>query len=148
MTPTVGAPSSASLGGMALVVVQDVEYLDFVQRVIQGVGYGVKVCNSYTEGISHLSARGFDLIVVGQGSPQFEGRCVLERAAELDRQLPVIVVARILDMACYIEAMQLGAVDYIAGHGDGVEIARVVKNFAPRSKGNLATLRQSSNAAS
>ncbi len=73
---------------------------------------------------------------------------MLQRAAELDRHLPVIVVARILDMECHMEAMQLGALDYIAGPDGAAEIARVVKNYTPSCKRNAATPRQSPNAAS
>lgn len=100
------------------------------------------------EGINHLGSARFDVIVVVQGGPQFEGRCVLERAAKLDRRLPVIVVARILDMACYMEAKQLGAVAYIAGPSGAAEIARVVKNYAPRSRGRATTPGQTPNPAS
>ena len=147
MKRTVGDPSNSSLRGRALVIDQDVEYLEFVQRVVQGVGCGVQACNSYQEGIRQLSTGRFDVILVGQGSPEFEGRCVLERTTKLDRRLPVIVVARRVDIACYFEAMQLGAVDYIAGPRGGAEIAQVVKKFAPRSKVNVASPGRMSNLA-
>ena len=32
---------------------------------------------------------------------------MLARALKVDRRLPVLVVARCLDMSCYLEAMQL-----------------------------------------
>ncbi len=38
---------------------------------------------------------------------------MLKRAVEVDRSLPVVVVARCLDMGSYVEAMQLGAKDYL-----------------------------------
>jgi len=52
-------------------------------------------------------------VIVSQGTPKFEGSCVVKRAVEVDRSLPVVVVARSLDMGSYIEAMQLGARDYL-----------------------------------
>jgi FixJ family two-component response regulator len=55
----------------------------------------------------------FDFAIVGQGSASFEGRCVLERAEEVHRNIPIVVVARCLDIHCYLEAMDLGAVDYL-----------------------------------
>ncbi len=148
MNQTAGEQSIPGLRGAVLVVDEDIEYLDFVRSVVQGVGCGIWACNSYVEGIRQLGSARFVAIVVGQGGPHFEGRCVLERAAELDRHLPVIVVARILDMECYMEAMQLGAVDYIAGPDGAAEIARVVKNYAPSCKRHAATPRQSPNAPS
>jgi FixJ family two-component response regulator len=35
------------------------------------------------------------------------------KLVEIDRSLPVVVVARCLDMGSYVEAMQLGAADYL-----------------------------------
>ena len=73
----------------------------------------------------------FAFVMVTQGTPNFEGRCVLERAVEIDRSLPVLVVARCLDMNCYLEAMQLGAVDYLVEPLTVLEIGRVLENRPP-----------------
>ena len=75
--------------------------------------------------------RSFDFVMVSQGSRNFEGRCVVERAIEIDRRLPVLVVARCLDMGCSSEAMQLGAVDYQAEPVTLSEIGRVLGNHPP-----------------
>jgi DNA-binding NtrC family response regulator len=117
-------------GASVLLVDEDLEYLEFIRRIIQGSGHSVNACNSYTEGIHQLESGAFDIIVVGQGSRNFEGRCVLECATAVDRRLPVVVVARNVEMGCYLEAMQLGAVDYISPGLSGLEIARVVQNHA------------------
>ena len=136
-----------SLGREVLVIDEDPEHLDSVSRVVQAIGYSIQVTNSYEEGIRQLASGSFDVIVVGQGGPDFKGRCVLEGASEFDRRLPVIVVARDVDMACYMEAMQLGAVDYIAGPFGSTELVRVVRNHAMRGKGNAAAQNQTPGAA-
>ena len=104
--------------------------LESIRRMIQRSGCSVNACNSYAEGIRQLESGAFDIIVVGQGSRNFEGRCVLECATAFDRHLPVVVVARNVEMGCYLEAMQLGAVDYISPGLSGLEIARVVQTHA------------------
>jgi DNA-binding NtrC family response regulator len=38
---------------------------------------------------------------------------VLERAKQLDRLRPVLVVTRSMNIPCYLEAMQMGAIDYL-----------------------------------
>jgi len=53
------------------------------------------------------------MVVVAQGSPAFEGRQVLARALEADPERPVLIVARTLDIDCYMEAMEMGAADYL-----------------------------------
>lgn len=100
--------------GMVLLVDEDRADLRYYRMILESFGCRVQTCGSYEEGAGLLNSDAFDLIVVGQGSPEFEGRCVLERANQFGRRLPVLVVARCLNMPCYLEAMQLGAVDYLA----------------------------------
>jgi CheY-like chemotaxis protein len=113
MSQSVEKQSEPSPTGAVLLVDEDLEQLGFVQGIIQGIGYSVQACNSYIEGLCQLVSGAFDIIVVGQGSRNFEGRCMLEGATEFNRRLPVVVVAQHLEMECYLEAMQLEAVDYL-----------------------------------
>jgi DNA-binding NtrC family response regulator len=71
------------------------------------------MCGSFEEGARRIETKDFDFAIVNQGSASFEGRCVLERAAEMQRNVPIAVVKRCLDTPCYLEAMELGAVDYL-----------------------------------
>ena len=128
MNPSAGKQYELDPGGTVLLVDEDSEYLEHVRKITQGMGYSVQACNSYAEGIRQLESGAFELIVVAQGSRFFEGRCVVERAIKINRQLPVVVVARQLEMECYLEAMQLGAVDYVADPSVGAEIARLLRN--------------------
>jgi DNA-binding NtrC family response regulator len=121
--------------GKALLVNEEPGDLDFYRSLLQGWGYQVRACHSYAEGVGCLGSEVFDFVVVSQGSRHFEGRCVVERAIEMDRRLPVVVVARALDMPCYLEAMQLGAVDYLEEPVTVSEMGRVLGNHPPiRSK--------------
>ena len=97
-----------------LVVNEDPERLQFYRIVLEAWGYQVRACSCYEEGVHCLATGIFDVVMVSQGSRSFEGRCVLERAIEINRRLPVLVMARCPDMPCYLEAMQLGAADYLA----------------------------------
>jgi DNA-binding NtrC family response regulator len=121
--------------GRALLVVEEPEALHYYRHILERWGYQVCACHSYEEGVCRLGSEVFDFVMVSQGSPSFEGRCVVERALEIDRRLPVVVVARCLDMTCYLEAMQLGAVDYLAEPVTVSEMGRVLGNHPPiRSK--------------
>jgi DNA-binding NtrC family response regulator len=107
------------------------EDLQYYFNILDGYGYRVRACNSYQEGVRCLGDEVFDFVMVSQGTPKFEGNCVLERATEVDRSLPVLVVARCLDMGCYLEAMQLGAVDYLIEPLTVSEIGRVLESHPP-----------------
>jgi DNA-binding NtrC family response regulator len=76
-------------------------------------GFEIRLSASYEEGARCLERDDYDFVIVDQGSPAFEGRLVLERSVARDRSLPVLVITRYHDIACYVEAMQLGAVDYL-----------------------------------
>jgi DNA-binding NtrC family response regulator len=76
-------------------------------------GYQVRAIPSFADGAACAEGEDFDLIVVSQGSPSFEGRSVLARAIERNRWTPVLVLTRAVQLPCYIEAMQSGALDYM-----------------------------------
>ena len=88
--------------GAVLLIDEDPEQLEFVRGVVRGIGCTVQACNSYSEGMHQLVSGAFDIIVVGQGSRNFEGRCVLEGARAFNRRLPVLVVAQHLEIGCYL----------------------------------------------
>jgi DNA-binding NtrC family response regulator len=115
----------------ALLVYEDPTDLQFYCEMLEGYGYVVQTCNSYPEGVRRLADEAFDFVMVSQGTPKFEGRCVLKRAAEINRSLPVLVVARCVDMDSYLEAMQLGAVDYLVEPLTHLDIGRVLKDHRP-----------------
>lgn len=73
----------------------------------------MRACVSYDAALSALTSDQFDMVVVHQGRHNFEGRIILQRTAEIDCQIPVLVLTRFGDTSCCLEAMKLGAVDYL-----------------------------------
>lgn len=110
-----------------LLVDEDCEDVEYNCSILEQQGCEVRTCRSFVEGIRSLDCEPFDFIVVCQGSLRFEGRSVLERAIEIDRHRPVVVLTRWHDMACYLEAMQLGAVDYLEKPVSPLDVARVIR---------------------
>jgi two-component system response regulator HydG len=112
-----------------LVVDEDVDDLLYYTAVLQHQGYQVRSIPSYTDGAACVEREDFDLIVVSQGSPSFEGRLVLARAIERNRRTPVLVLTRAIEIPCYIEAMQSGALDYMEKPLPPSEIGRLVAKY-------------------
>jgi two-component system response regulator FlrC len=100
-----------------LLVLEDLQDLQIYGTALSSLGYKVMLCSSYDEGITSLETENIDLLVVSQGTRAFEGRSVLERALQLHPWLPVLVVSRVMDIHCYFEAMDIGAVDYLESPG-------------------------------
>ena len=110
----------------ALVVDERPDGLEYYAVMLEQCGYEVRRCGDYGEGVRSLDKETFDFVIVSQGSTKFEGSCVLTRAIEIDRRLPVVVVAGCLDMRSYIEAMQLGATDYLVEPLTAREVGRLL----------------------
>lgn len=106
--------------------------LDYYYKVLLGQGHQARACASYAEGTRLLDGNSFDLIIVNQGSRNFEGRFLLGRAIEIDRRMPVLVVTECVDIGCYLEAMQLGAADYVEKPLRAEDVARLVETHARR----------------
>jgi two-component system response regulator FixJ len=109
-----------------LLVDEDTRDRDHYRRLLQDNGFEVKVCGDFAEGANLLATMKFDCVVVSQGGPDFEGRLVLERSVATNRYRPVVILSRYHDVGCYLEAMQLGAVDYLEKPLSALEIVRAI----------------------
>ncbi len=113
--------------GKVLLIDEDAADLRVLGLVLEGKGFQVQTCKTYEAGLQVLETEAFDFVVVSQGTRAFEGRRVLERAMQLDRRRPVLIVARSIDMPCYLEAMQMGAVDYMEKPVSPAELSQFVR---------------------
>lgn len=109
-----------------LLVDEDASDIRYYYGVLRALSHEVVICESYTEALALLEQENFDMAVVAQGGPAFEGRQVLARALEINPDLPVLVVARTLDIDCYLEAMEMGAADYLERCAAPRDIMRAV----------------------
>ena len=113
-----------------LVVDENVNDLRAFSILFEQEGYAVRACDRHADALQRLDSEVFDFIIVSQGSPAFEGRSILRRANEIDRHLPVLVLARCHDVGCYLEAIQLGALDYVEKPFPPQELLEFVKNHS------------------
>ena len=113
-----------------LLVDEDLEDLWRYSALLFDEGYQVRAIPSFADGTACVEREDFDLIVVGQGSSVFEGRSVLARAIERNRCAPVLVLARTVEISCYLEAMQSGALDYMEKPLHPSEITFLVRKYA------------------
>lgn len=112
----------------ATVLVVDEELNDTCEfcTSLRHAGYAVCCVRSFTEGVACLDRGPIEFAIVSQGSPAFEGRRVLERAIDKDPRTPVLVLTRSVDMGSYLEAMQLGALDYMEKPVSANEVLKLV----------------------
>jgi DNA-binding NtrC family response regulator len=104
-------------GALVLLIFEDLHDLATYGTMLRSLGYKILMCNSMAEGIISLETEDISFVIVSQGSRSFEGRQVLERSLQLHPEVPVLVVARVADMHCCLQAMDLGAIDYLERPG-------------------------------
>ncbi len=117
--------------GRALVVDQDCKDLQAYTGVLHRMGFEVKPFTNYQEASRCLEEEPADFVFVNQGSAAFEARGIVQHALARNRRTPVVVLARSLDMGCYLEAMQLGAVDYVEKPLAPAEVEYLVTTYSP-----------------
>ncbi len=103
-----------TMAGRILLIDSHLLDLETYADVLGHFGHEVRVCASYSEAEHVLDSGGFDLVIVGQSGPQFEGRAVLERLHSEGDRIPSLVLAKNNDVDLRLEAMSLGAADYIS----------------------------------
>ncbi|HMD84932.1 MAG TPA: response regulator [Terriglobia bacterium] len=110
-----------------LLVDEEAGDLRILRLILEGQGFEVFTCTTFEAGIQCLETETFDFVVVSQGTQAFEGRRVLDRAMQLNRHLPVLVLTRCIEMPCYLEAMQMGAIDYLEKPVPPADLLRFVR---------------------
>ena len=121
-------------------VEEDLNDLGVYAASLEHHGYDLRTCARYSDGVRAHERERFDFIIVGQGGPAFEGRLVLEYAWRLDRPAPILVVTRCPGMNSYMEAMELGALDYIEKLHSPLQFARVVETYLRPDPGSSRRL--------
>jgi DNA-binding response OmpR family regulator len=110
-----------------LLVDEEAGDLRTIRLTLEGQGFEVFTCTNFNAGVLCLESEHFDFVVVSQGSHAFEGRMVLDCAMRLDRRRPVLVLTRCINMHCYLEAMQMGAIDYMEKPVPPLDLLRFVQ---------------------
>ncbi len=97
-----------------ILVVEDRESLRrMLERALQQEGYEVTVCADGEQATSKLAAGSFDLVLTDLKLPGMSGIEVLRTSREAHPQLPVVVLTAFGTVGTAVEAMKLGAADFL-----------------------------------
>lgn len=111
-----------------ILVVDDEETVRvLLQRILKNAGYDVLTAANGEEALSVITKGGIDMALLDIKMPGLSGVDVLGKikAAELD--LCVVMVTAVADVQVAVEAMKLGAYDYITKPFDQDEALRKIK---------------------
>jgi len=96
-----------------LLVDDEPRILNFVSRALLGEGFDVEVAQGGKEGVEAALGGEFDLIVLDLRMPEVDGTAVLRKVIERKPDQPVLVLSALGDPASKVEALDLGADDYL-----------------------------------
>jgi len=113
---------------LKILIVDDEEVLTLgYSKCLIKVGYEVKTASSGEEAIKLLKDEMFDLVLLDIRLPHMSGMEVLSKALEIDPDLIVIMITAHGSVQSAVDAMRMGAFDYLLKGFDHEELRTVVK---------------------
>ena len=113
-----------------LVVEDDPRMRALIKEYLEKDGYSVSVAGGLSEVESQLAAHIFDAVLTDLRIPDGDGMDVLGRVHEKDRQIPVIIMTGYATVRSAVQAMKIGAYDYIQKPFEPEELMLIVKRAA------------------
>ena len=108
-------PSAATVPAKLLVVDDIEDNRAVLQRRLERQGYDVACAAGGATALEMLASARFDLVLLDVMMPELDGFAVLERikAAPETRDVPVIMISALDDMASVVRCIERGAEDYL-----------------------------------
>lgn len=100
---------------------------------LEAAGYAVTVAETGDEGIGRIGKERFDVVVTDMRLPGADGLEVLRTARRTRPDSGVIVITGYADVQTAVEAMKLGAFDYIAKPFEPAHLLALVERFLSRT---------------
>ena len=117
-----------------LVVDDEQSMQDFLRLLLESAGYDVAVAGSMKEGESRFREGGIDLVLSDIIMPDGTGLELLKTIKELDARTAVIMMTAYASTKTAIEAMKLGAYDYVSKPFDVDELQLLVQKALEKSE--------------
>jgi DNA-binding NtrC family response regulator len=121
-------------GGRILIVDDERDFARGLCRLIENEFSGARALFSCTgqEGLAELSARGADLMITDLCMPGMDGMAVLKQALEIDPGLSIIMLTAHGAIGTAVEAVKLGAYDFLTKPVEPEDLFRVVRRGLER----------------
>src|ERR1700743_1956728 len=123
---------------MRILVVEDNELVaDAIVRGLAMAGFAVDRATSAESALAALAAEHFDLALLDIGLPGADGLTLLRRLRKEGKTLPVMILTARDTLAAKVEALDLGADDFLMKPFEQAELAARCRALIRRS--NLST---------
>jgi diguanylate cyclase (GGDEF)-like protein/PAS domain S-box-containing protein len=96
-----------------LVIEDDAPFAQSMVTLLCNAGWSAEACLTGAAGLGRLAMEPYDLVLVDINLPDMTGHEVVRKARERGEHLPVIVVSGETQIDAAIEALRLGAADFV-----------------------------------
>ncbi|MFC1747117.1 sigma-54-dependent transcriptional regulator [Candidatus Neomarinimicrobiota bacterium] len=110
-----------------LIVDDEFGVRDSLSRWLEQDNYRIGVAESAKGALEHLDKAHWDVLLVDLKMPGMDGMELLRRVREIDDKILVIVITAYASIDTAVEAMKLGAYDYITKPFDPDDISRLIQ---------------------
>jgi len=116
-----------------LIFAEDIEELILYAKPFEAQGFEVHKCASVESAMRCIERQEFDVALVDQGSPAFEGHRVIRHLVRYNHPVALIVLARQRDKQCCQQALELGATECIEKPVPAERLKVIIKDFLGNS---------------
>jgi len=115
-----------------LVVDDDAGLLNMVKKSLGTDSWNILTASSGGEALNFISTTPIDLVLLDLKLPDYDGLEIFQRLIARDIDLPVVFITGNSSMDTAVQAMKLGAQDYIAKPFDLVEVRSIINRALQR----------------
>ncbi len=119
---------------LAILIIDDEPHLPHqLARFLRKHTYEVLIASDGEAGLRELRSNTIDLVLLDLRLPKLGGLEVLAHIRTIDEELPVVILTAFGDVHTAVEAMKLGAADYLLKGFDLEELLLIVKRALEKS---------------
>jgi two-component system, OmpR family, response regulator PhoP len=124
---------------MRILVVEDETALrELLGRALKRQGFAVDLCGDGTDGLHLATEYPIDLAIIDLGLPGTSGMEIVREVRKRDRKFPILVLTARSDWQDKVEALEIGADDYVTKPFRIEELMARVHALLRRSAGHAA----------
>jgi DNA-binding NtrC family response regulator len=124
-----------------LIIDDEAPILDLMTQLCKGMGHEVMAFQTGKEGVAALKQESPDLAIVDLRIPALDGLALVEKCADEHPEMPIVMVTGFGTVETAVEAMKLGAFDYMTKPFELDDLQRTInRGLKHAGKGSPATL--------
>lgn len=118
--------------GKILVVDDEKGMRDLLSKVLKKEGYQVFIANDGEEGLEIIKNNALDIVIADLDMPVMNGIEMIKQARDFDPNLTIIIITAYASIETAIDALKLGAYDYLVKPFNIEEVKLIIKKAFER----------------